>query len=224
VRWPFAVESVKSGTAAARAGLKAKDKIEAVGTIPTPYFDRLQAALRLNAGRKTTLAVVRDGQHLTLPIEVGKDGTIGFVPEDKLNYSSRYYSLLGSVPRGSDKAFGIIGAQAKAVGKIISGNASFAKSVGGPADIAEQYGGHWNWPHFWFLTGALSMVLAFMNLLPIPALDGGHVVFLLYEMILRRKPSDAFLENAQRVGTFLILSLMLFVIVVKPILGKLGLL
>jgi regulator of sigma E protease len=224
VRWPFAVESVKSGTAAARAGLKAKDEIEAVGTIPTPYFDRLQAALRLNAGRKTTLAVKRNGQSLTLPIEVGKDGTIGFMPEDRLNYSSRYYSLLGSVPRGSDKAFGIIGAQAKAVGKIITGNASFAKSVGGPADIAEQYGGHWNWPHFWFLTGALSMVLAFMNLLPIPALDGGHVVFLLYEMILRRKPSDAFLENAQRVGTFLILSLMVFVIIVKPILGKLGLL
>ncbi len=224
VRWPFAVESVKSGTAAARAGLKAKDEIEAVGTIPTPFFDRLQAALRLNAGRKTTLTVKRNGQRLTLPIEVGKDGTIGFMPEDKLNYSSRYYSLLGSVPRGSDKAFGIIGAQAKAVGKIITGNASFAKSVGGPADIAEQYGGHWNWPHFWFLTGALSMVLAFMNLLPIPALDGGHVVFLLYEMILRRKPSDAFLENAQRVGTFLILSLMLFVIIVKPILSRLGLL
>jgi regulator of sigma E protease len=223
-RWPFAVESVKSGRAADRAGLKAKDEILAVGTIPTPYFDRLQAALRLNAGKKTTLTVQREGQQLTLPVTVDKDGTIGFAPLDKLNYSSRYYSLPGSVPRGADKAFGIIGAQAKAVGKIITGNASFTKSVGGPADIAEQYGGHWDWPHFWFLTGALSMVLAFMNLLPIPALDGGHVVFLLYEMILRRKPSDAFLENAQRVGTFLILSLMVFVIIVKPILGKLGLL
>ncbi len=225
-RWPFAVESVKSGTAAARAGLKAKDEILAVGTIPTPYYDRLKAALLLNANHQTTLTVKRPGQTepLTLPVKVDKDGTIGFVPEDKLNYSSRYYSLPGSLPRGADKAFGIIGAQAKAVGKIITGSASFAKSVGGPADIAEQYGGTWNWPHFWFLTGALSMVLAFMNLLPIPALDGGHVVFLLYEMILRRKPSDAFLENAQRVGTFLILSLMLFVIVIKPILGKLGLL
>jgi len=217
-RWPFAVESVKSGRAAARAGLKAKDEILAVGTMPTPYFDRLQAALRLNAGKKTTLTVRRAGQQLTLPVTVDKDGTIGFAPEDKLNYRSRYYSLPGSVPRGADKAFGIIGAQAKAVGKIITGSASFTKSVGGPADIAEQYGGHWDWPHFWFLTGALSMVLAFMNLLPIPALDGGHVVFLLYEMILRRKPSDAFLENAQRVGTALILMLMLYVIVLKPIL------
>ncbi len=224
VRWPFAVKSVKSGTAADRAGLKAQDEIVAVGTIPTPFFDRLQAALRLNAGKQTTLTVRRAGQQLTLPVAVDKDGTIGFMPEDKLNYDSRYYSLPGSIPRGTDKAFGIIGAQAKAVGKIITGHASFAKSVGGPADIAEQYGGRWDWPHFWFMTGALSMVLAFMNLLPIPALDGGHVVFLLYEMILRRKPSDAFLENAQRVGTFLILSLMLFVIVVKPILGKLGLL
>jgi regulator of sigma E protease len=223
-RWPFAVESVKSGTAAARAGLKAKDEILAVDTIQTPFYDRLKAALLLNAGKKTNLTVRRAGQQLTLPVTVDKDGTIGFMPEDKLNYSSRYYSIPGSVPRGADKAFGIIGAQAKAVGKIITGHASFAKSMGGPADIAEQYGGHWDWPHFWFMTGALSMVLAFMNLLPIPALDGGHVVFLLYEMILRRKPSDAFLENAQRVGTFLILSLMLFVIVIKPILGKLGLL
>ena len=196
----------------------------AVGTIPTPYFDRLQAALRLNANRQTTLTVERDGQRLTLPIKVDATGTIGFHLADKLNYGKRYYSLPNSMPRGTKEAFGILTTQAKAVGMIATGKLPFAKSVGGPAEIAKQYGGHWDWPHFWFMTGALSMVLAFMNLLPIPALDGGHVVFLLYEMILRRKPSDAFLENAQRVGTFLILSLMLFVIVVKPILSKFGLL
>ena len=223
-RKPFIVESVVGGTAADRAGLLAHDQITAVGTIPTPYYDRYQAAMRLNAGHQTTLSVLRAGQPLKLPITVGTDGTIGFMPEFKLNYSSRYYSLFSSMPRGASQAFGVIGAQAKAVGKIITGNASFVKSVGGPADIAKQYGDRWNWPHFWFLTGALSMVLAFMNLLPIPALDGGHVVFLLYEIILRRKPSDAFLENAQRVGTLLILALMLFVIVGKPLMGAFGLL
>jgi regulator of sigma E protease len=78
--------------------------------------------------------------------------------------------------------------------------------VGGPIEIAQQYGGSWEWLRFWVLTGSLSMVLAFMNLLPIPALDGGHVMFLLYEMIAGRKPSDKFLENAQRVGMMLLLS------------------
>jgi regulator of sigma E protease len=223
-RMPFAVESIESGTAADKAGLKAKDEILAVGTIPTPYFDRLQAALRLNAGHKTTLTVLRDGQRLQLPITVNATGTIGFHMADKLNYGKRYYSLLNSVPRGAKDAFGVLTTQAKAVGMIITGKLPFLKSVGGPQDIAKQYGGIWDWPHFWFMTGALSMVLAFMNLLPIPALDGGHVVFLLYEMILRRKPSDAFLENAQRVGTLLILALMFLVILGKPILGAFGLL
>ena len=223
-RMPFAVDSIEAGTPADKAGLKAKDEIVAVNATPTPYFDRLQAALRLNAGHQATLTVVRNGERLQLPVKVEANGTIGFHLKDKLNYGKRFYSLPSSVPRGSGQAFGILTTQAKAVGMIITGKLPFAKSVGGPAEIAKQYGGRWDWPHFWFMTGALSMVLAFMNLLPIPALDGGHVVFLLYEMILRRKPSDAFLENAQRVGTFLILSLMLFVIIVKPILSKLGLL
>ena len=82
--------------------------------------------------------------------------------------------------------------------KILSGDLSLGKSLSGPIGIAEAFGGNWNWQPFWSLTGLLSMVLAFMNLLPIPALDGGHVVFLLYEMISGRKPSDKFLENAQK--------------------------
>ena len=217
-RTPFTVKRVVGGTAAAKAGLLAGDAVTAVGTIPTPYFDRLQAALRLNAGKTTTLTVARAGQTLTLPITVNKDGRIGFEPLPALHYSKRQYSLMGSVPQGTTQAFGIIGAQAKAVSKIIRGEASASESLGGPVEIAQQYGGQWEWLRFWLLTGSLSMVLAFMNLLPIPALDGGHVVFLLYEMILRRKPSDAFLENAQRVGTALILMLMLYVIVLKPIL------
>ncbi|RZK23431.1 MAG: RIP metalloprotease RseP, partial [Hymenobacter sp.] len=107
--------------------------------------------------------------------------------------------------------------QAKAFGKILKREASASESLGGPVEIAQQFGGVWNWPHFWSLVGTLSMVLAFMNLLPIPALDGGHVLFLLYEMILRRKPSEKFLEGAQRVGTLLILALMAYVIVIKQV-------
>ena len=126
--------------------------------------------------------------------------------------------LLGALAEGVAKSVGVITLQAKAFGKMARREISAADSLGGPVEIAQQFGGHWDWPHFWTLVGALSMVLAFMNLLPIPALDGGHVLFLLYEMITRTKPSERFLENAQRVGTALILMLMFYVLIVKQVL------
>jgi len=100
---------------------------------------------------------------------------------------------------------------AKAMGKMFTGEVS-AKNVSGPIGMAKIYGDTWNWVKFWSITGLISMILAFMNLLPIPALDGGHVVFLLYEMVSGRTPSDRFLENAQKVGMVILLALMVFAI------------
>ena len=139
-----------------------------------------------------------------------------------MNFSTRHFGVAQAIPEGSKQAFGVVSGQIKAFAKIGRGEASLGASLGGPVEIAQQFGTHWDWFHFWTLTGMLSMVLAFMNLLPIPALDGGHVVFLLYEMILRRKPSDRFMEGAQRVGTMLILALMAYVIILKPILKHLS--
>jgi regulator of sigma E protease len=216
-RSPFTVGRVISGSAAARAGLLAGDRVTAVAGTPIQFFDELQIALKANAGKKTPLTVQRSGQTLTLPVEVSGSGRIGFEQKPDLKFSTRHYSFLQSIPEGTKQAFTIIGAQGMAIGKIFSGQASASESLGGPVEIAQQYGGQWDWVRFWTLTGSLSMVLAFMNLLPIPALDGGHVVFLLYEMILRRKPSDKFLEGAQRVGTVLILGLMFYVIIWKQV-------
>jgi regulator of sigma E protease len=112
---------------------------------------------------------------------------------------------------GAERAFGIVFVQLKAFKKIFSGELSFQKSLSGPIGIAQAYGGTWDWERFWRMTGLLSMVLAFMNLLPIPALDGGHVVFLTYEMVSGRKPSDKFLEVAQKIGMVLLLGLMVFI-------------
>lgn len=243
----FTVDSVVPNTAAMKAGLRKGDQILKVGNQPTPFFSDLQEALKANVTKveqpsllqrfinwvrgvsvkpapekNTTLLVKRDGQELTLPIQVDETGTIGFMPNVLMKSGTHTYGLAESVPRGTKKAFGVITGQIKAFGKIFRGEMSARKSLGGPIEIAQQYGGHWVWLRFWILTGSLSMVLAFMNLLPIPALDGGHVLFLLYEMIAGRKPSDAFLENAQKVGTALILSLMLFVLVIKPLLGAMG--
>ena len=116
-----------------------------------------------------------------------------------------------SVPLGTERAFSTLVVQIKAFGKVISGVLSPKESLSGPIGIAKAFGSDWDWQRFWTLTGVLSLVLAFMNLLPIPALDGGHVMFLSYEIISRRKPSDKFLEGAQKVGMVFLLALMVFI-------------
>ncbi|QJX45808.1 RIP metalloprotease RseP [Hymenobacter taeanensis] len=209
---PFVVDEVVSNSPAAKAGLQPNDRVMQVAGQKIQFFPELQKALKDHAGKPTVVQVERGGQPVSLTVEVDDDGKIGFKPKSLLNYATRHYGLVESVPAGTKQAFGVVTTQMKAFGKIFSGQASLRKSLGGPIEIAQQYGGKWDWLRFWTLTGMLSMVLAFMNLLPIPALDGGHVIFLLYEMIAGRKPSDKFLEGAQKVGMALILMLMVFVL------------
>ena len=216
-RLPFSVQETVAGQPAATAGIKAGDKVVQIGAVPVQYFDELTATLAKYKGQTVPVRVQRGTEELTLPVAVTGAGKIGFKPAFGLHYSTRNFSFLESVPQGAKKAVSVITAQITAFGKIARGEISASDSLGGPVEIAQQYGGQWNWLKFWTLTGGLSMVLAFMNLLPIPALDGGHVLFLLYEMILRRKPSEKFLEGAQRVGTVLILALMVYVIVIKQV-------
>ncbi|GAB3235654.1 RIP metalloprotease RseP [Hymenobacter seoulensis] len=215
---PFVVDQVVASSPAAKAGLQPNDRILKVGAQPIQFFPELQKALKDQAGKTVPVQVERAGQPVTLSVNVDEDGKIGFLPKSLLRFATRQYSLLEAVPVGTKQAFGVVTTQIKAFAKIFRGEASFRKSIGGPIEIAQQYGGKWDWLRFWTLTGMLSMVLAFMNLLPIPALDGGHVIFLLYEMIAGRKPSDKFLENAQKVGMIMILGLMAFVLIVNPLL------
>jgi regulator of sigma E protease len=220
-RQPFTVKELVPGNAAAKAGLKVGDRITQIGNTPIRFFDELQSTLAQHKGETLPFTVTRNDRSLTLPVTVSKAGKIGLGPKSELQLDRHFYSLAQSIPRGADKAVSVVTLQAKAFGKMARREMSFADNMGGPVEIAQQFGGDTTrpdfWTHFWTLVGMLSMVLAFMNLLPIPALDGGHVLFLLYEMILRRKPSDRFLENAQRVGTVLILALMFYVIVVKQV-------
>lgn len=216
-RSPFTLAEVVPGNPAAKAGIKAGDRITRIGSTPIKYYDQLLRTLPRLKGQTVPITIERAGQAQTLPVAVSAAGKIGVRPKPELNLSTRYFNLGQSVPQGTKQAFSVISLQAKAFGKILKREASASESLGGPVEIAQQFGGVWNWPHFWSLVGTLSMVLAFMNLLPIPALDGGHVLFLLYEMILRRKPSEKFLEGAQRVGTVLILALMVYVIVIKQV-------
>jgi regulator of sigma E protease len=209
---PFQVKAVRAGMPADAAGLKPGDKIVALNEVPTPFFHHLQQALSDAKGKQVSLKVLREGKELGLTSKVTDEGTLGFEPELLLNYTTIQYSLGESVAIGTNKAFGVVFNNIKAFGKIFRGEVSPTKSLSGPIGIAQMFGGTWVWEWFWYLTGLLSMVLAFMNFLPIPALDGGHVMFLMYEMISGRSPSDKFLEVAQKVGMVILLSLMVFAI------------
>jgi regulator of sigma E protease len=206
----FTVGEVAADRAAKKAGLQTGDKIIAINDKPIAYFQELRDALQANKNKTAEVKIDRNGASQVLKIPVDEEGIIGFRPEADLQTDRMEYSFLSSIPKGTTNAFEVVGTQVKAFGKIFKGEVSASKSLSGPIGIAKVFGGTWDWIRFWTLVGMLSMVLAFMNLLPIPALDGGHVVFLTYEIISGRAPSDKFLENAQRVGMVILLGLMVF--------------
>ena len=210
---PFDVGKISSGKPADRAGIKEGDNITAVGGKPVQFFHQLQEALEANAGKKTNIEIVRAGRKQEVVAEINEDGKLGFAPHFLLKEDTQNYTFLESVPRGSKLAFDVVWLNVKGFGKIFRGEVSATNAVSGPIAMAKDlYGGLWDWQNFWRITGLLSMVLAFMNFLPIPALDGGHVMFLTWEIVTRRKPSDKFMEGAQKVGMALLLSLMVFAV------------
>ncbi|WP_162418977.1 RIP metalloprotease RseP [Cyclobacterium roseum] len=211
IRFPFAVLDVSPDGNAEKAGLKPGDKILAVNETEVYYFNELQAALEEQKGQDVELTIERDKQELITQVDVSEEGTIGIAVENLLEPVRKTYSFIESIPIGTERAFSIVIINARAMGKMFTGEVS-AKNVSGPIGMAKIYGSTWDWTKFWSITGLISMILAFMNLLPIPALDGGHVMFLLYEMISGRSPSDRFLENAQKVGMVLLLAIMAFAI------------
>ncbi|MCE7042349.1 RIP metalloprotease RseP [Dyadobacter sp. CY312] len=211
-RAPFKIGELAPGSNAEKAGIKVDDRIIGINGAPIRYFDELQAELKKLKGKQTTVVVQRGAEQKSLPVEVTPEGTIGFGSQTLLNFTTVEYTLPQAISAGTADAFGVVYNNIKGFGKIFRGEVSASKALSGPIGIARMFGGVWDWGKFWRLTGLLSMVLAFMNALPIPALDGGHAVILSYEIISGRKPSDAFLENAQKVGMVLLLGLMAFAI------------
>ena len=212
-RTPVYVKSLSPDLTNARdGGLMEGDKITSVGAIPISFYDELQAALLENKGKIVEINVIRGGEQKTLKIKVSDEGKIGFFPDLKKAFVTETvkYSLANSIPKGISKATKTITDQLRAFKKIFKREVSASKSLSGPLGMATAFGGKWNWEWFWTLTGLISIVLAFMNLLPIPALDGGHVVFLLIEMVIRRPVSEKVMEYAQYVGMFLLFALMIF--------------
>jgi len=212
IRYPFEVGNIGEGTEAERIGLQNGDKIVEIAGQPVKFFDEYEAIKQQNKNREVSMVVNRSGQLINMQVYLDEEAIIGFYPRRLITPSYTQYSFLQSIGEGSSRAFSAIYVNVKALGKIFRGEVSATKSLSGPIGIAQIFGGTWDWYRFWTLTGLLSMVLAFMNFLPIPALDGGHVLFLSYEIVSGRKPSDKFLVVSQKVGMIFLLGLMAFVI------------
>lgn len=207
---PFKVGEIMPQKPAALAGLQVGDSILRINDQEIRYFQDLQEAVAAGKGKKLTIKALRQNQEITLEADLSQDSLLGIRPEIKLQTREESYTLTQATQIGTVRAFEVVFMQLAAFKKIFSGAIPASESVSGLIGIAKVYGGTWNWEHFWFLTGMLSMVLAFMNLLPIPVLDGGHVVFLLYELIAGKPAPEKFMEAAQKVGMIVIIGLIVF--------------
>lgn len=212
---PFRVGEIAPGMPAEKSGLKKGDIITAVNGRSTPFYHDFQDVIKANTNKPITLTVQRpeSAQPVSLQTSVTDKGQIGIGVETLLKKTHIDYTFGQALSKGTEQAFSVIYDNIKAFGKIFRGDVSASKALSGPIGIAQNlFGGIWMWERFWFVTGLLSMALAFFNALPIPALDGGHSTLLLYEIVSGRKPSDRFLEGAQRVGMVILLGLMAFAI------------
>jgi regulator of sigma E protease len=219
-RIPTIVSRVEKGSNAEKGGLEKKDIIKSVNGTHYAYFDEFKQTLSEYTGEEIALTVERDGGELELNILVSEEGTLGFSPAnlnitqlEKLGtykLASYKYGFFAAFPAGYNKAIKKLGGYISQFKMILSPSTGAYKGMGGFGAIGSMFPATWNWEIFWNLTAFLSLMLAFMNVLPIPALDGGHVVFLLYEMVVGKPAPEKVMEYAQMVGMILLLSLLVF--------------
>jgi regulator of sigma E protease len=210
VRFPFeGLDSIASGSVAEKAGLMKNDRILAVNGISTPFYDIFQGEVPRNRNKEITLDIVRGADSLTKKVFIPAEGTLGVYPktptDTPANIKTVNYSFAGAIPAGLNTSIQTLQDNWLQLKLLFSKKVKTSDSLGSVISIGKMYPGEWDWQQVWSLTAFFSLVLALMNILPIPALDGGHAMFTLYEMISGRKPSDKFIEYAQMVGMILLL-------------------
>ncbi len=221
-RVPVIADMIPDTTNAYKAGLKRFDQVTTVDGISTPFFEEFKKALYAHKGERVSLTVERKGATDTLYANVNQDGKIGFAllggfELDRLDslglihIEKTKFSFFESFPAGVQLAGEKLKSYVEQFKKIFSPKTEAYKTVGGFKAMGSVFPSMWDWQSFWSITAFFSIALAFMNILPIPALDGGHVLFTLLEMITGRKPSQKVLEYAQVVGMVLILALVIYV-------------
>ncbi|HEX2920372.1 MAG TPA: RIP metalloprotease RseP [Bacteroidales bacterium] len=211
---PFVISDFSKESPAKQAGVIENDELVGIDSTTFQFYDEFQKYLKENREREVVLNIKRGEQSVNIPVKPTSAGILGVVktglPLSKLfELKTIRYGFFESIPAGIKKGFQTIGDYLKQFRLLFSKGNKAYESLGGFITIGKIFPGVWDWQSFWNLTAFLSIILAVMNILPIPALDGGHVMFLLYEVVTGRKPSDKFLEYAQIVGMVILFSLLI---------------
>ncbi len=212
-RIPYIVHHFGENSPAEIAGLEVGDKMIALNGQPMNYFHEYARVVPTLKGEEIRISALHGQDTIFLSLLVPETGVIGVYVNpatEFFTFNVKKYSFVEAIPAGIAKGFKGIGDYLKQLRLLFSSEVKAYESVGGFGTIANIFPSEWDWYSFWRLTAFLSIMLAVLNVLPIPALDGGHVMFLLYEIIARRKPSDKFMEYAQMVGMILIFALLIF--------------
>ena len=229
-RLPIVIGSITPKGNAEIAGLQKGDQIVGINNVKVGYFDELSPVLNQNKDKNVTIEVIRNNVPQNVEVKVSKEGKLGFgldtkLAESKYNATAtkKEYSLAESIPRGFTRTIDVLTMQIKQFKIVFNTTTKGYQKVSGPIGIIKQMPETINWEFFWSFTAMFSVWLAFLNLIPIPGLDGGHVVFTLWEMITGKPVPQKVLENAQMVGVIFLLGLMVLIFgndIVKWITGK----
>jgi len=219
-RSPFVISSVPDSSRNVSAGFLENDIVTEINGQKATYYDQVEGLLKENKGQEVTVTVRRGDDYKTLNASISDEGkfevvAFGLISSDlaRLGYyklTTKEYTFVESIPAGFKKSYSTLTSYVKQLKKIFNPETGAYKGLGGFISIGSIFPSEWSSYAFWNITAFLSIMLGFMNLLPIPALDGGHVMFTLWEMITRRKPSDKFLEYAQVTGFIVLIALLLF--------------
>ncbi len=213
VRIPFVVDRFAPGSVAKKAGVEPGDTILGINGMNLKYFNEFRVEIQKHKNQEVTIDLKRGNDTLHYPVTLDDKGLIGVYPKADLSaffhLKEKKYTVAQAIPAGFHQTWNGIGNYLKQLKLLFSPEVKAYESIGGFGTIASIFPAQWHWESFWRLTAFLSIMLAILNVLPIPALDGGHVLFLLYEIITRRKPSDKFLEYAQIVGMVILFSLLI---------------
>ena len=213
LRVPFIIAQIQDSSINASSGLANGDRVLAVNGSEMSVIQDIQSELLKFKGDSITLSIERSGQIIEKRVAVNLEGKIGVALENNIDklfkVTKSNYTIASVIPAGFNKTITTVSNYFKELGLIFSPKTEAYKSVGSFITIGKIFPSVWDWQIFWNITAWLSIMLAVLNLLPIPALDGGHILFLLFEIITGKKPHDKFLEYAQVVGMFILFGLMI---------------
>ena len=210
-RLPFEVASVAEGMGAESAGVVVGDRVVGINGNDARFYDQIAPILSSFAGDTVTLSLMNGTEMREVRVTVNSEGQIGVgLSSESIPVRVQNYNLWQAIPRGGERVVEEMSDYWKQLKMIVRPQTEMYKAIGGPIAIGGIFPSQWNWLNFWKITALLSVVLAIMNVLPIPALDGGHALFILIEMITGRRPSDKLLIVAQAIGMGLLFLLMFY--------------